>query len=357
VWRIRNTAENSKLKWSLLSHRPRTKKLCRDAGAVLRLVCFIHSAPRHHRLARERSRFPSIVFARHGIVKPHHLRSGVTPRSRSRSLHRDTAPRSKMPPRLPAPADFPPHLILDIIPPSTGAPVNVLILFHGLGDTKSSFSSLGTSRFSHPSLPRTNPPQGKNLNLPSTAIISLQGFNPIPPLFTGTDEACFHWGDDVLVDERTGEIEVDSGFEKGVRILDGDVVSVLKEKCGYEERNIHFLGYGQGGMLALLLVAEKLVEYGGCISIGGALPSSSSSSSSSIKTKAPTPVLICGGNSNTRITRSRVEEVKGRFREVEYVRWERGGDGMPARREEMLPLMRFWGRRLRMGGPEGSFEL
>jgi predicted esterase len=141
-----------------------------------------------------------------------------------------------------------------------------------------------------------------------------------------------------------------------VRILDGDVVGVLKGKCGYEERNIHFLGYGQGGMIALALVAEGMVEYGGCISVGGALPSSSSPGSS-VKTKAPTPVLICGGSTNTRITKSRVEEVKARFRDVEYVRWERGGDGMPERREEMLPLMRFWGRRLRMGVPEGSFEV
>jgi predicted esterase len=143
-----------------------------------------------------------------------------------------------------------------------------------------------------------------------------------------------------------------------VRILGGDVVGVLRGKCGYEERNIHFLGYGQGGMLALFLAASQLVEYGGCISVGGSLPSSSaSSSSSSIKTKSPTPILICGGNSNTKITKSAVENVKARFRDVEYVRWERGGDGMPERREEMLPLMRFWGRRLRMGVPEGSFEV
>jgi predicted esterase len=203
--------------------------------------------------------------------------------------------------------------------------------------------------------PRTNPPQGKNLNLPSTTILSLQGPNPIPPIFTGREEPCFHWGDDILIDERTGEIELDSGFEKASKILDNDILKPLVEKCSYPERNIHFLGYGQGGMLALLLVAEQPVEYGGCISVGGALPSSSSSSS--IKTKNPTPVLICGGSTNTRITKSRVEEVKGRFRDVEYVRWEGGGDGMPARREEMLPLMRFWGRRLRMGGPEGSFEV
>lgn len=83
-------------------------------------------------------------------------------------------------PRLPTKSDFPSNLTLDIVPPSTGQPLNILILLHGLGDTQSSFTSLA-----------------KNLNLPETACISLRGPNPIPPLFTGSDSPSFHWGDDV----------------------------------------------------------------------------------------------------------------------------------------------------------------
>lgn len=40
--------------------------------------------------------------------------------------------------------ETPPPPKLDIIPPSAGAPVNVLILLHGLGDTKAPFAQLGT---------------------------------------------------------------------------------------------------------------------------------------------------------------------------------------------------------------------
>jgi hypothetical protein len=52
-----------------------------------------------------------------------------------------------------------------------------------------------------------------------------------------------------------------------------------------------------------------------------------------------------------------VGEAKRRFEAVEYVRWEREGDGMPRSREEMLPVMRFLARRLRMAVPEGMEEV
>ena len=44
---------------------------------------------------------------------------------------------------------------------------------------------------------------------------------------------------------------------------------------------------------------------------------------------------------------------------VEYHKWDRAGDGMPRNRDEMLPIMRFFARRLRSrkGVPEGSIEV
>jgi hypothetical protein len=166
---IRNTAENSKLKWSLLSHRPRTSFA--ETLFCLEACLFHYSAPRHHRghvkitfsihrfrASRDCKTLPRQDFAQlcaQGYSKP---------RSRSRStsgyhIH------LTMPPRLPTPTDFPTHLILDIIPPSKGLPVNVLLLFHGLGDTKSSFSSLGTLSPS-PLLPSINPPAIHALTVP-----------------------------------------------------------------------------------------------------------------------------------------------------------------------------------------------
>jgi predicted esterase len=242
-----------------------------------------------------------------------------------------------MTPRLPTKSDFPSSLTLDIIPPSSGQPINILILLHGLGDAKNSFSQLG-----------------KNLNLPETACLSIQGPNPIPLIFTGSDTPAFHWGDDVLVDERQGEIELDAGFKTIQKILLEDVIKEgLMQKCGYPPRNILFLGFGQGGMVALHIAATSELEFGGVVSIGGRLPSQS------VSGEHKTPVLVLGGSRSSQVTRSAVDGLKDKFGDVEYVKWEKGEDSMPRSREEMLPIMRFFARRLRSraGVPEGAVEI
>lgn len=154
-----------------------------------------------------------------------------------------------------------------------------------------------------------------------------------------------------MVDESKGEIEVDSGFEKGVQVLGRDVVGVLVGKCGFKERNILFFGFGQGGMLALALAVER--ELGGVVSIGGRLPRDVEGK------KGKTPLLVCGGSRSTRITRSAVDALKRAFGDVEYVKWEKSEDSMPRSREEMLPIMKFFARRLqsRAGVPEGAVEI
>jgi predicted esterase len=252
----------------------------------------------------------------------------------SRSLETQTS-QAKMPPRLPTKSDFPSSLTLDIIPPSSGQPINILILLHGLGDTNKSFSQLA-----------------KNLNLPETACLSIQGPSPIPAIFTGSDSPAFHWGDDVLIDERQGEIDLDAGFKTIERVL-GEVVKSLMERCEVPARNILFLGFGQGGMAALHIAASSELEFGGVISIGGRLPSQSGGG------KSKTPVLVLGGSRNTQVTRSAVDALKARFTDVEYVKWEKGEDSMPRSREEMMPIMRFFARRLRSraGVPEGAVEI
>lgn len=247
-----------------------------------------------------------------------------------------------MAPRIPQKSDFPSTLTLDIILLSSGTPVNILILLHGLGDTQVSFAQLG-----------------KNLNLPETACISLRGPNIIPSIFTGLPEsqAAFHWGDDVLFDEGKGEIELDSGFGKARQAILEDVIkSVLIDKCGYTPRNILFLGFGQGGMAAISTVVSSELEFGGVISIGGRLPSSSVSSA---PVKSRTPILVLGGSKSTQVTRIAVDGLKERFKDVEYVKWKKNEDSMPRSREEMLPIMKFFARRLRSraGVLEGAIEV
>jgi predicted esterase len=241
-------------------------------------------------------------------------------------------------PLLPTKSDFAASITLDTIPPASNL-VNVLILLHGLGDTNISFTQLG-----------------RNLNLPETVVISLQGPNPIPSIFTGSEFPSFHWGDNVLVDESKGEIDLDAGFKTAKKVLLEDVIrKVLIEKCHFPARNILFYGWGQGGMAALHAAASSDVQFGGVVSVGGKLPPSSSGRNG----KCKTPVLVLGGSRSTQITRSAIDTLKERFTDVEYVKWDKPDDSMPKNREEMLPVMKFFARRLksRAGVPEGAVEV
>ena len=152
-------------------------------------------------------------------------------------------------------------------------------------------------------------------------------------------------------------MDFDSGFQKTVKMLGRDVIeSVLVEKCGYPPRNIILFGFGQGGMAATATAHSLPVELGGVVSIGGPLPTSSSANGNG---KSKTPILVVGRSSSTLVTKSAVGRLKTAFEAVEYHKWDRSGDGMPMNRQEMLPIMKFFARRLRSrsGVPEGSVEV
>ena len=239
-----------------------------------------------------------------------------------------------MPKRLPTLSDFPSSLKITIIPPPASAPQlsNVLILLHGLGDTLASFTNLG-----------------QQLALPETICITVQAPTPLP-----FDLGGFHFGDDIQFDAATGQMDFDTGFSKAVVMLKRDVIQEgLIDKCGFKPREIMFFGFGQGAMAALATVSSISDELGGAVSIGGPLPASVSAKD------VKTPVLVLGGSSNSLITRTALEKIKTTFLSVEYHKWNRISDSMPRSREEMLPIMRFFARRLRSqkGVPEGSVEL
>ncbi|KAH8805794.1 phospholipase/Carboxylesterase superfamily protein [Xylogone sp. PMI_703] len=251
-----------------------------------------------------------------------------------------------MAPRLPQKSDFPSSLTLSITPPpKSQQPVNILLLLHGLGDTEAPFTKLGTS-----------------LVLPYTACIALRAPNPIPPIFTGSDQPCFHWGDDVLVDERLGEIDPDAGFKTSIDVvLEKVIKEALLSRCGFTSRDVVLYGFGQGGMVALgvaLEAAKQGMELGGVVSVGGKVPSSIALDQKG-GGKSRTPVLVLGGSRSRQVTRSVVDRVREVFGDCEYVKWEKAEDSMPASREEMMPIMRFFARRLRSlaGVPEGAMEI
>ena len=243
-----------------------------------------------------------------------------------------------MPGRLPTCSDFPPHLSLDIIPPpASHKPVNVLLLFHGLGDTKASFTNFG-----------------KQIALPETVCISLQGPTPLPFGLAG-----YHWGDDITFNQSTCDMDYDTGFTKMTNIMT-TIKERLVDTCGYQPREIFMLGLGQGGMTALGTLASLKEELGGAISIGGRLPSTSTLGSDSSSSKNRTPILVLGGSSQSCLTPDAISKLKAAFEFLDYKKWPlRSGDGMPRNREEMLPIMHFFSRHLRSrrGVPEGSVEI
>jgi predicted esterase len=198
-----------------------------------------------------------------------------------------------------------------------------LILLHGLGDTNASFTKLG-----------------EQLNLPETACIAIQAPNPLP-----FDLGGMHWGEDMIFDSTTGEMDMDTGLQGSTRlILDQVIRDGLIGKCGYKTREIMIFGFAQGGMVGLQVAAELEEELGGVISIGGPLSQS---------------VSLCKANKKSAVTDSATTKLKDAFDYIEFKEWKKNGDGMPSSRDEMLPIMQFFARRLRStrGVPTGSVEI
>ncbi|KAA6413161.1 MAG: alpha beta-hydrolase [Lasallia pustulata] len=169
---------------------------------------------------------------------------------------------------MPEPSDFSPDLQLTVTAPaSSHQAVNVVILLHGLGDSNKSFTNLG-----------------RQLSLPETACISLQAPTPLPFEIGG-----FHWGDDIVIAQTTGQIDFDTGFQKASMTLTEEAIRKgLVERCGYRPREILLFGSGQGGMAALAASVAMAEELRGVILVGGLLPATRSTASAGTgKSKTP----------------------------------------------------------------------
>lgn len=111
----------------------------------------------------------------------------------------------------------------------------MLVLLHGLGDTHDSFTNLG-----------------KQMNLPKTACISVQGPHNL------LDLGGYHWGDDIIFDSSSGGIDADAGFKQSDELLKSIVQESLVDKCGYKLRDVVLFGFGQGGMAALSAAGRSI---------------------------------------------------------------------------------------------------
>ncbi|KAK4177952.1 Alpha/Beta hydrolase protein [Triangularia setosa] len=260
-----------------------------------------------------------------------------------------------MPPKIPTPSDFAGFPSLQIhAPDPPESTTTFLIVLHGLGDNPVSFSNFPQS-----------------LNLPSTYALTVRGVSPLPPSLLpepAPRDGCFHWGDDLVLDERSGELDRDPGFEKARRVVLEDLIGgVIVDKLGWEWGDVMIFGFGQGGSLGLGLASElrrgeggrveevteeeggkeKRRELKGVVSIGGALPGSMVPTVSK-REKVRTPALVMCGQGSEVIDEDAEERLKEEFENVRVVRWKgRRDDGMPRCREEVLPMMEFFAERLK----------
>lgn len=247
-----------------------------------------------------------------------------------------------MPSKILTPADFPSTVTATVTtPPQARGPTpNILFLLHGIGDSAQGFSAFGRA-----------------INLPETTVVTIQAPAPVP-----FDLGGFHWGDDVTFDTSSG-LDMDAGFTKSTRVLAQEVIrDTLVQKCGYRAREILILGFGQGGMAALSLARELAKGSGvdaeplaGIVSIGAPFPLSGKKTGD----KNRSPVLLMAGRDSSVVSDAAVRRTKEVFEFVEVSRYARRGDTMPSSREEVVPLMQFFARRLRsrQGVPEGSVEI
>jgi predicted esterase len=154
-------------------------------------------------------------------------------------------------------------------------------------------------------------------------------------------------------------MDLDTGFTRSNKLLLNEIIQQgLVQKCGYKLREILLFGFGQGGMVALSVAAELGTEIlGGVVSIGGVLPDKAPLPE--VGKKSRTPVIVCKGNRSSAVKESNVRRLKDTFEFLEVREWKKIGDGMPSSREEMMPIMQFFARRLRSmkGVPKGSVEI
>ncbi|KAH9441534.1 hypothetical protein Pst134EA_032925 [Puccinia striiformis f. sp. tritici] len=138
-----------------------------------------------------------------------------------------TKPRPTFPQLSPAP-------VFDYCPSADGVDTNLLIFFHGLGDTQIPFGNLG-----------------RKLNLPQTASMSIRAFERVPFL----EEEAYQWWESFDI---TGALITNpnpsSSLAKLMAILD----RLTSEELGWKAEDIHLFGFAQGGVVSPSLACNGL---------------------------------------------------------------------------------------------------
>lgn len=136
----------------------------------------------------------------------------------------------------------------------------------------------------------------------------------------------------------------DTGILKETRTILVDVIkNGLIAKCRFPPRNIMILGHCQGGTAALAATALwEEIEFGGVISVGGAMPAVAPQTSTM---KAKTPALILSGALGN-INESALRRIREHFTYVEPDIRRNSNDNIPEA-EDIGVLLDFFAYRFR----------
>ncbi|GAA6053617.1 hypothetical protein JCM3770_001557 [Rhodotorula araucariae] len=250
-------------------------------------------------------------------------------------------------------------------PASDGADCNLVILLHGLGDTAAPFFALG-----------------KSLNLPQTAVLSLQAPDRVPLL----EEEAWQWWDSF---DSLGELIPNPNPAATLHLLDAllthltspvaasDSASAASSAaskpptaggCGWHPSQIHLFGYAQGGTCA----GELALAWARAHPVPPVAPSSASLPSRTPASPLPAPsnpatehlasvvavsAPLLSHPTPSAATKARTKALlafrQGEERAVGAASWRRGfegveearlarGDGMLRGMDEWRTVMRFW---------------
>ncbi|KAN0063716.1 hypothetical protein ACQY0O_003766 [Thecaphora frezii] len=230
---------------------------------------------------------------------------------------------------------------------------NLLILFHGLGDTQRPFATLGQS------LQRT---------LPQTAVLSVQASKRVPFLDEG--EEAWMWWDTF---DSLGEILTKPNPTSTVAGIQAllDYLTAPREDsgCAWPPFALHLFGFGQGGSVALESAVAfakkrrqiaahsggaapptdpKTVELGSVVSICASLVSHPT-----LDPLLSTPILYV--HRTPAASATTVASLRKATRALQIEKFDPIGapggevvtEAMPRNQREWDPVMRFWSRLLR----------
>ncbi|GAA5860964.1 hypothetical protein JCM1840_002020 [Sporobolomyces johnsonii] len=205
-------------------------------------------------------------------------------------------------------------------PSSDRVDSNLLILFHGLGDTYHPFAQLGSS-----------------LKLPQTAVLALQAPQRVPLL----EEQAWQWWDSF---DSLGELISNPNPSSTLSLL-LKVLTHLTTTCAWHPSQLHLFGFAQGasvaGELALLHSRHRPAQdhLGSVVAVSGGLLSHPTLEESK---RAATKVCLVYRKGEDRVVGA--SSWRKGFSDVREVKLEagRGREGMPRGMDEWREIMRFW---------------